>query len=213
MDSDDEYERLSRFCKLSIQQKTKAEEEFYLKIERYKIKLRRNTNIPESQYDLMESLEQELKEKNKNSDNKFAGFITINPQQNDPSVIEELLKLCEKCVSKYWVSEYAYVIEQRSADQSNISGIHAHLLIKRDIKPSHFEREVRSTFNKLVQIPQKHIHISWKKKEWINDKLEYMKGNKTGEGKDLKTDVDTYMRELYNIDSMYNSEAAFESQK
>ncbi|AXH76906.1 MAG: putative replicase [Circoviridae sp.] len=210
MNSDDESERLSRYCELSLKAKLKAEEEIYLKIERYKIKLRRNPNIPDNQYDLLESLEQELKEKNKTLDNKYAGFITINPQVNDPTIIDELLKLCEKCVSKYWVSEYAYVIEQRSAVQTDISGIHAHLLITRSIKPSHFEREVRSTFKKLVQIPQKHIHISWKRKEWINDKLDYMRGNKTGEGKDLKTDVDTYMRELYNIDPMYLSTAAFE---
>lgn len=208
-----ERERFSRFCKLSENASTKAEEEFYLKLERMRIQLKRNSNIYDQDYELYEKLSNELKEKNKTSDPKFAGFITINPKTNDPTIIPELLKLCEKCVQKYWVSKYAYVIEQRSDDPANISGVHAHLLIQRDIKPSHFEREVRSTFKKLVGIPSKHIHISWKRKDWVNDKLEYMKGNKTGEGKDLKIPVDVYMRERYDIKTMYESTPSFNSEK
>lgn len=204
-----ENDRFFRYCDLSLKAKLRAEEDFYLKKERMLIKLRRNYNIPEREYEEYETLETELKEKNKQLDPKFAGFITINPKTNDPTIIEELLKLCEKATTKYWCKQFAYVIEQRSSDPANISGVHAHLLIKRDIKPSHFEREIRSTFKKLVEIPTKHIHISWKKKEWINDKLEYMKGKKTGEGKDLKIPVDNIMRERYNIQKMYMDSTAF----
>lgn len=205
--------KFGRYVKLSENASTKAEEEFYLKLERMKIQLRQNPNIYDSDYELFEKLSSELKEKKKTSDPKFAGFITINPQTNDPTIIPELLKLCEKCVVKYWVSKYAYVIEQRSDDPANIFGVHAHLLIQRDIKPSHFEREVRSTFKKLVGIPSKHIHISWKRRDWVNDKLEYMLGHKTGDKKDLKIPVDKYMRERYDIKPIYESTPAFKIEK
>ena len=115
-------------------------------------------------------------------------------------------KLVKKCLSKYWITDYAYCYEQRSDNADDIHGLHAHILLTRNLKPSHCKREIQSTFKSIVGIPDKHINIQFKKKEWIPDKINYMLGNKTGEGKEPKTEVDKLMRKTLGIEDIYYSE-------
>lgn len=183
----------------------RAQEEFYIKKERLKIKLRLNKNIPSYEYDEMEELIKQSKELKKNDDLKYAAFITINPKLNLIDDFEQLSKFVHKCLSKHWVNEYAYCYEQRSQDEENIHGLHVHILLTRHTKPSHLEREVRSTFNSIIGHP-KHIDIKYKKKEWINDKLDYMSGKKTDEGKPEKVVVDKLMRQTLGIEDIYYSQ-------
>lgn len=194
-----EYDNITSFAL------DRAKKNFYLKKETLKIQLRMNPDIPECDYNEMQELQQKQRELKKELDPKYAGFITVNPKGNTLENFDQLKKQVEKCISKYWVNEYCYCYEQRSDSEEDIKGIHCHILLKRNIKPSHFEREIRNTFKNLVQIPSKHIDIQYKKKEWLKDKVEYMKGNKTGEGKDLKVKVDKIMRSKLGIEELYYS--------
>lgn len=198
-----------RYSAIKEKAKLKAEEEFYLKQERAKIKLGLNKSIPEFEIKESEDLEAKLKELKKNNDPKYGVFITVNPKMNTLQGFKELNEKVRKCISKVWVTDYCYCYEQRSADKDNVNGLHVHILLKRGIKPSHTEREVRSCFKTLVGIPSKHIDIQYKRKDWFQDKIDYMKGNKTGEGKIEKTIVDTHMRQLLEIEDLYSSQDFF----
>lgn len=183
-----------------------AEKEFYLRKERLKIQLRINTSIPKSEYEEMDKLLATQKEKNKENDPNFAVFITINPKNNKLSDFKALKDKVEKCITKYWVTDYCYCYEQRSDDQTNIHGLHAHILLTRNLKPSHIKREIQSTFKTIVGIPDKHINIQYKKKDWIPDKIEYMTGTKTGDGKDTKQIIDKIMRKTLGIEDIYKND-------
>lgn len=186
--------------------KLKAIQEFYIQKERIKIKLKENELIFSKDYEEMEELTAKLKESKKDHDPKYALFITINPAVNDTSVYQELDKKVKKCLSKYWITDYCYCYEQRSDDAKSIHGFHCHILLTRGAhKPSHCEREIRSTFGSLVGIPSKHINIQYKRKDWISDKISYMLGNKTGDGKDKKSEVDKIMRKNLGIEEIYRS--------
>ncbi len=199
-------EKGQRYSSLKDRAITRAEEEFYIKKERLKIKLQLQDNIPQFEYDEMELLLEKQKELKKQNDPKYAAFITINPEKSRLGDFNELSKRVEKCLSKHWVQEYAYCYEQRSDNADDLYGLHAHILLTRHIKPSHLERGVRSAFKAIVGIPDKHIDIQYKKKDWINDKLEYMLGKKTGEGKEEKVEIDKIFRETLGIEDIYYSQ-------
>ncbi len=187
-----------------------AIKEFYLKIHRKKIKLKMQPLIPDSAYAEDDELTKQLAVADADDDDKYCAFVTVNPQHNNLGDFDALRIKTERCVAKRWVTQYQYCYEQRSTDAAKISGLHVHLLILRTIRPSHMEREIRSTFASLVGIPKKHIHISWKKKKWVQDKLDYMAGLKTGVASDDvkkcdKTPIDTIMREKLNIKPIYGN--------
>lgn len=185
----------------------RAEEEFYIQMERLKIKLGKNTNIPDSDYKEMEQLLQQFKELKTNDDLRYAAFITVSPSASTLMDFDHLDTTVKKCLSKHWVDEYVYCYEQRSADKDNIHGLHVHILLRRHTKPSHLEREVRNTFKHIVGTP-KHINIQYKKKEWIKDKIEYMRGNKTDSGKPEKVVIDKLMRKTLGIGDLFYSPSA-----
>jgi len=197
----DNYQNLEKLKKEAEQNAIK---EFFLQKERLKIKAGLNKTIFQADIEEMDTLKTILQDQKRSADPKYALFVTINPKDNELSGYEELNKRVEKCLAKYWITEYAYCYEQRSTDAESIHGLHTHILITRGThKPSHCEREIRSTFSPLCG-NSKHINIQYKKKEWINDKLEYMLGNKTGTDtngseKDLKIPIDIIMREKLNI--------------
>ncbi len=179
-----------------------ALKEYYLSHERLRIKAGKNTIIPIADIKEMEEFRNIIKEQKKSDDPKYAAFITVNPKINDTSGYIELNKKVEKCVAKFWVTDYAYCYEQRSTDSKSIHGLHTHILLTRGShKPSHCEREIQSTFGPLCG-NSKHINIQWKKKEWLKDKISYMLGDKTGDGKDLKIPIDNIMRESLGIEKI-----------
>ena len=147
--------------------------------------------------EVIETMPQYFKDKldQQNSvDPKHFAFITVNPKDNTLDNFEALNKATYKCISKRWVTQYAYCYEQRSTDPDDIFGLHAHIILIRGTKrPSELEREVRNTFKHLCG-NERHIDIQWKKKEWHQGKIDYMNGLKTGETKDIKVEVDIVMR-------------------
>ncbi len=195
---------------IQVEAEKAAIKDFYVKLQRKRIKLKQQALIPESAYEEDAVLTEQLAKKNGDDDDKYCAFITVNPAKNKLEDFEQLRIKTERCVAKRWVTEYQYCYEQRATDPENIHGLHLHLLMLRTIRPSHMEREIRSTFKSLVGIPEKHIHISWKRKKWVQDKLDYMAGLKTGVASDDvkkadKTPVDKVMREKLGINDIYGN--------
>jgi len=189
-----------------------AERDFYQQLYRMQIKAGMSKNIPEKHLEEFNNLKQITQNQKQDTSKKYAMFITVSPRDNLLSGFPELKKCVEKCLQKYWIKDYAYCYEQRSDDPNNIHGIHAHLLITRGSqKPSHAEREIRSSFKRIVGIPALHINIQYKKKDWLPEKVqEYMSGqktglNKNGQPKELACKVDKIFRSQVGVEDLYST--------
>lgn len=182
--------------------KNKAEEEFYLKQERLKISLRLNPDIPEYEYDVMADLLKIQAERKNDASPNYCVFVTVSPKNGSFNGYDDLRQRVEKCVAKHWVTDYAYCFEQRKTEVLNyddpLQGLHTHMLIKKNaMTPKHIEREITSTMKSLKY--ECIVDFKWKRKDWIPDKIDYMNGNKDGEGKLEKTLVDKAMRKTLGI--------------
>jgi len=135
-------------------------------------------------------------------------FLTISPPDNKikPS---EFLKICERAMSRKFIVKYHYVIEQRGTTIGlSGKGMHAHLLFERDVhyKPAVIKRDLKNTFKKCyVKITDHNYNFKKCGKEFYTKRLEYIKGNKTEEGKDLKMVIDKHFRKLNNFKEIYEN--------
>lgn len=203
---DKQYAELLEWQEAYSQAKAQARKTLMLKL----AKLEMEEAMPEYLKKKLQAAEEKLKDGKDDRDSKYFAFVTINPEHNKCEDYQALNTLVEKCVAKYWVTEYAYCYEQRSDNADDIFGLHSHMiLIRAGKRPSELEREVRSTFSKCVGIPQLHINIQWKKKAWLQDKVDYMKGLKTGDGKDTKVEIDKKMREQLGIENYVSNMELF----
>lgn len=141
-------------------------------------------------------------------------FITINPQKGID--LDIFLKAVNKCISKKWITKYAYTIEQSETKQfyedriavgSSDVRFHLHLIILDKYKPSHVQREIRNTFKSFVGNADQNslINIQQKPAEYLQDKIDYIKGKKTGEGKSDKVIGDNIFRTLFGLKPYYSN--------
>ncbi len=143
-----------------------------------------------------------LKEKMAEKNNNTYMFFTINPK---PSVkLEEFLKVTAKAVTKTCFTSYLYVIEQRGNDSATAGkGFHAHILVKRNLnyKPAKCKDNMKSTFLKMCNVKNNALfNVKYLNTEWANDKVTYIStGGKTGDGKDVKQDIDVWWRKEFDI--------------
>lgn len=157
-----------------------------------------------------------IKEKTKDDLLKFRAdkrldryiFLTINPPENK-ILPKDLVKLCIKAMSRKFIVKYHFVIEQRGITLKEMGkGLHAHLLFERDIhyKPAIIKRDLKNTFKNCFNKISNH-NFNFKKcgKEFYLKRLEYIKGNKTEDGKDIKMKVDKHFRFCKKIKKIYKN--------
>lgn len=151
----------------------------------------------QSMYDYQRELEQEVR---KSKDKSFYVWVTVNPP---PTVdFDVFRKKVEKCVKKVWVKNHWYAFEQRGTEVGQYGGYHTHMLLERgNIRPSHCKRELISTFAGIT----KQVDIKFIPQVWGKDKLAYITGEKTGEGKAEKQIIDKAFRAAYKLEPLYQS--------
>lgn len=162
---------------------------------------------------LMEMVKQEIDSNNvkikqmtaKKNNNGYL-FVTINPKKEIK--LDRFLTIIKKLSSRAFVDEYMYVIEQRGSDEKEIGkGIHCHILIKRDLnyKPSKCCKYLKNGCKKIVgNIQNDHqVNIKIIGEDFAKDKIEYMVGEKTGEGKDKKQQMDKIFRKNNKLEKYY----------
>lgn len=134
-------------------------------------------------------------------------FITINPK--DSVSIKLILQTMEKLVSKKWIEQYIYVIEQRGIEDEDVRGIHAHLLLHRNTKkPAQLKREIQNTCLKICDVSNPHI-LNFRYLPTDKDVVQshnYITGTKADVEKHPKQAKDIYFRKYYNIQPFYRSE-------
>lgn len=135
-------------------------------------------------------------------------FITISPP---PSLeLQSFLKTIDKMCSKIWIGSYLYVIEQRQPPDTvelvEAPGVHSHILIRlnRHVKTSIYTRELKSTFNKLMDVDNYNIfnikNIDNKEQIKIQG---YMLNWKNSEDKHQKQYGDDVYRKINNLKHYY----------
>ncbi len=135
-------------------------------------------------------------------------FVTVNP--NATTDFATFREKIEKFVKRNMFLEYRYVYEQRGGTEQEAGrGFHAHILLKRnlDYKPSKIILNTKNTFKGITDVNNPDVlNIQIIGKEFCLDKNEYMTGLKTGEGKDMKQQIDKLWREQNNLDAVYGED-------
>lgn len=144
----------------------------------------------------------ELKKQTAKKHNNGYMFITINPK---PSVqLKDFIKLLKKISKKTCFEKCMYVLEQRGKDSDEIgTGFHAHMLVQRNLqyKPIKLKQNIQNSCKKIVGNihNDNQLNIQTVGEEFAKDKQQYIIGDKTGDGKDKKQDMDKIWRKEQGI--------------
>lgn len=161
--------------------------------------------------------EQELNMKKKqmiaNDHNNLFLFVTINPK---PDVkLEDFTKTVKKLVERQMFSAYAYAFEQRASTPEEVGkGFHVHILMKRNLnyKPSKIKKNMENTCKTICNTKDNRVfNVQFIGTEFARDKIEYITGGKTGEGKDQKMDMDIIFRKNNDMSDVYQNGTFFDN--
>lgn len=134
-------------------------------------------------------------------------FITISPEEGNWQ--EAFDRICG-VKDLMWCDDIKFVVEQRGTTAKDIHGVHFHILInKYNIKPSTLKKYFLDHYRDLCK-PDKFgkynhvINCLSKKRQYYEDKLDYITGRKVGEGKEDKQKIDLIFREKFSLENFYD---------
>lgn len=137
-------------------------------------------------------------------DTKPFYFITINPKPDTD--FKEFVAKVNTIRNLSWISKMYWVFEQRGdSHASKGKGFHSHILLEKfDNEMGKIKSQMRRMFKDMCSQPYENtINVYQKKREWLEDKLEYIKGNKTDSEKPEKVIIDKLWREEQGLESVY----------
>jgi len=158
------------------------------------------------------NLRQQLKVKLAKEHNNGYLFITVNPKwsankQPNMDEIKSFEKQLIKFINRNFIDEAWAVLEQRGETDAQAGiGCHAHIELKRNLnyRPSDIIKGVKNTFKKFCDVNNPNLlTCQTHGEDYHKDKMEYIEGVKTGEGKDIKQEVDKTFRKKYNLSTIY----------
>lgn len=155
-----------------------------------------------------EKLNCTIRETKAQKHNNLYLWLTVSPK---PSIeFDDFKSRVEKAVTRTMFSDYLYVYEQRGTEQTADigEGFHAHILLKRnlDYKPCKVITNIKNTFKDMTIVDNKEIFAwYWCSNEYKLDKVEYITGLKTAEGKDEKQIGDKLWRKYNDLETFYGN--------
>jgi len=161
------------------------------------------------------NLKQQLKVKLAKEHNNGYLFITINPKWTTknalapPNIdgVKNFEKHLIKFINRNFIDEAWAVLEQRGDTELTCgAGCHAHIELQRNLnyRPSDIIKGVKNTFKKYCNVNNPNLlTCQTHGEDYHKDKMEYIEGVKTGEGKDIKQEVDKTFRKKYNLSTIY----------
>jgi hypothetical protein len=154
-----------------------------------------------------DELNEIIREQSAVKHNNLYLWLTVSPKKD---VGFDLFKCkVEKAVTRRMFKSYLYVFEQRGKDESTMGqGFHAHILLKRnlDYKPCKIITNIKNTFKEITLVNNGEIfNWHWCPSDFKADKVEYITGLKTDEGKDEKQIMDSIWREQNNLATFYGN--------
>ncbi len=190
----------------------------YLKLLNMKYELKDLGKQMSKVKDREDELKLKIKEKTAREHNNSHLFITINPKTgwNGATIgwtlsgeLEEFIQKVNKFINRSFCVEAYAVIEQRSTTESDLGkGYHAHIAMKRSVKyrPSDIIKGAKNTFKACCNVKNPQLlNVRVHGPDFHKDKMEYIQGIKTGEGKDKKQEMDVIFRKKYNIEIVYKN--------
>ncbi len=158
-----------------------------------------------------DALKEKLKAKTARDHNNGYLFITVNPKEKKGDV-KTFEKSIIKFINRNFIEEAWAVIEQRGTTIEDAGqGYHAHIELRRNLnyRPSDIIKGAKNTFKNYCDVKNPNLLCCQTHGEdFHKDKLEYIEGVKTGEGKDLRQIIDKTFREKNNLQIVYNAEKA-----
>jgi hypothetical protein len=136
-------------------------------------------------------------------------FITINPAWDQEGFNEdEFIKACHEMCRYCWAQEGMWCIEQRGTSIETLGqGIHYHMLLK---KYNIGEKKLRDNlYNKFKSFFTKKcklenvVNVKRKSIQFLQDKIDYIKGLKEDEDKLVKCKFDKEFRKLKHLEEYY----------
>lgn len=131
-------------------------------------------------------------------------LLTVNLPADD-NTQEDFLKLfnsVEKCMSKKWINKSVWSFEKYTEKGEHL---HCHMFINRENKPTcHIYREMKSTFNKVVDVDNPHyLNFRFIKTTDYTKTLNYIIGSKKDLGKQELQAKDIVFRTQMEIEPFY----------
>ena len=183
-----------------------AIEEMMKNLNKKLIKMKLDNNEFMSSQPFLQKLHNEVKERKEKL--KPFYFITISPKPNTD--FNDFKDSVESCVNWIFMEEGLYAYEQRGAnDEECGNGFHVHIiLIKYNVKPKTLLTRLITKFKKFCE-PDKTgsyenvINVKQKRNEFLQDKLDYIRGLKHDDDKPDKVYQDKQWRTKLNLQNYY----------
>jgi len=157
-------------------------------------------------YNMYQERYKHLKKCEEIKENSKYVFLTINPNQY--ITLTDFINKINKLMSKKWITNYLYVLEQRGETVLELGkGFHFHLILEKPTtKPyAHMLRELANSANSVCDTSNFHFfNLKSISQEECERKIVYITGRKADEAKHLKQDMDILWRQQNNIKSFYN---------
>lgn len=147
-----------------------------------------------------------IKKANADAAGSLYMWITINP--NPKVKLSDFIRKVFKYFQRNMFSGSMFCFEQRGGNPQDIgTGFHVHGLIQRNLNypPSQVHRNSKNTFKKMCSCTPQTLNIKFCPTAYAPDKMEYMLGSKTGEGKDVKQVQDKIWRDDISLYPFYIS--------
>lgn len=130
-------------------------------------------------------------------------WITINPDETKAQ-LGDLMNSVLKLRYKKFVVQMEVVYEQRGeTEEDRGKGYHCHILLEfKDVRYDNVKRSIHTIFDKLCGTSL-HVNVKPCYEKWLQDKKQYLRGNKWDEEKDDKIQQDKLWRQEFNIDPLY----------
>lgn len=185
----------------------KKEENRLLDSERAALKVAVETDDTKYYFQTLGKITKRLKGSMDKGGNWF--FITVNPKEG--TELTRFIDKLNKFSIRKFIRYYYYNIEQRGESEDQLGkGIHSHILINTLLKKSKVTQYLQESFVNFVgNVRNIHqLNIILIPQSWVEDKKEYIKGNKWDEGKESKLDMDKIFRQKNNLNIYYSTQDA-----
>lgn len=126
-------------------------------------------------------------------------FVTVNPKPD--TALSDFLKVLQKFTDRKMCQRVLYALEQRSEDSATMgAGMHAHLVVVSPEK--NFVTNTINTFKNVVG-NRAAIDVKSLPRQYLEDKVNYIKGNKDSDSKMRKVCVDQVWRAHHSLQHLY----------